>query len=158
MLYTDPWLNADERRRIEIATSFPQLVEIAIGVIARNRKPNMPVVQVCGPMASGGGKLEENTAKITHAILELRRKGRIVFSQVSFQTGMLNFMTLEDYQRNPLELLDGFYGKLFRGGHIQELVFLSGWEGSYGCRWEHTTGKELGINISFRSPIIPDPA
>lgn len=155
MIYTDPWLTDDECRRIETATSFPLLLDIAVGVIIRNRKPNMPVVQVCGPMGSGGGTLEENTAKIARTITQLRRKGRVVFSQVSFQVGMLNFVTLEDYQRNPLELLDSFYGKLFRGGYIQELVFLSGWERSFGCRWEHDTGRGLGINISFLSPIIP---
>jgi hypothetical protein len=152
MIYSDPWLTDSDHCSIEAATSFPSLVEIAISVIARNRIHSLPVVQVCGPMASGGGKLDENAAKIARTIAALRKKGLTVFSQVPFQRGMLNFTTVEDYMRNPHELLDGFYGRLFRGRHIQALTFIKGWENSFGCRWEHDTGKALDMHISF----LPD--
>ena len=151
MNYIDPWLTDYDYRRIEVATSFPFLVDIALEVIARHNKSSTPVIQVCGPMASGGGKLEENTLKIAQAITTLRNEGKNVFSQVPFQRGMLNFTTVEDYLRNPLELLNGFYGPLFRGGHIQALAFVAGWESSFGCRWEHDTGRALGMDISFLS-------
>jgi hypothetical protein len=162
MTYTiDPWCTDDEYRRIETATSFPELVAIAIEAIARNRKPSQPVIQVCGPMTpmtSGGGTLESNTEKIAQTVAALRGNGLTVFSQVTFQRGMLNFTTTEDYRQNPLRLLDGFYGELFRGRHIQMLAFLKNWERSLGCRWEHEMGISLGMKISYLSypePLYP---
>jgi hypothetical protein len=103
MIHVDPWLTKDDHHRIGAATSFPSLVEVAVGVIARNRKPTTPVIQVCGPMASGSGTLEENNAKIAKAIDSLREKGLTVFSQIPFQRGILNFTTVADYLRNPLD-------------------------------------------------------
>lgn len=149
MAYADTWLTDDDHRRIAIATSFPLLVEIAIKVITRNRKPSLPVIQVCGPMTTGGGTFEENNAKIERTIVLLRSRGMSVFGQTSFRKGMLNFTTIEDYLRDPLRLLDEFYGELFRGGYVQGLAFISGWEQSLGCRWEHEIGTSLGLGITY---------
>jgi hypothetical protein len=149
MPHSDLWCTEKDYRRIEAATSFTQLLNIAMRVIGRNRNNTQPVIQVCGPMASGGGTLEENTERIAALITLLREQGLCVFSQVTFQRGMLNFTTVEDYRRNPLELLEGFYEPLFRGGYIQALIFRHGWEVSLGSRWEHDLGKKLGMPVTY---------
>jgi len=152
--HTDPWYTDEDFRRIRIAKSFPPLVEVAIQAIARNRRPNEPVIQVCGPMTTGDGTFKENNERIVRTIVRLRDEGKSVFSQVVFQEGMLNFTTIEDYHRDPLRLLEGFYGALFRGGHIQTLVFLPGSRKSLGCRWEESMGRKLGMDII----LLPDEA
>jgi hypothetical protein len=156
MLATDTWLTDEDRHCITKATCFAELLAVALQCIPRNRN-GRPIIQVCGPMSTGGGTFEENTAHIARIIEALRKEDFAVFSQVSFQLGMMNFMTEESYRQDPHVLLEGFYGELFRAGLIHVLAFRRGWEKSFGSRWEHATGKQLGMKIVYLSEDLePD--
>ncbi len=113
-----------------------------------NRLPK-PVVQVCGPISTGGaGSLKKNLALMDRAVELLHTHGRHVFSQLPFEEPMqrIKYAHQGSY---AMTLLDDFYKPLFESGLVDALYFLPAWQSSFGARWEYEQAKRLGIKTLF---------
>ena len=131
---------------LTLAGNFRDLSKIALEIIKRMPQP---VVQVCGPMTTGGkGTLEENLAVFGETIKTLTERGEYVFNQMPFESPMQRMKT-EDWYKGGSQILDGFYLPIFESGFIKTLYFIEGWEESVGASWEHEQALRLGIGIVY---------
>ncbi|MDO8466617.1 MAG: hypothetical protein Q7S83_00560 [bacterium] len=143
------WTKKD-RKAVKRAKSFKSLARIAIRII---RRMPQPVVQVCGPITTGGvGTVAGNIEIFKQAIKKVQRSGKSVFDQLPFEKPIWKIM--KDFPRRwgrpnkkDCQLLDEFYGTIFRSGVLKELHFIPGWEYSFGACWEYGLGNELGLKI-----------
>lgn len=140
---------------IEIATlsgitSFDEMVPVGIGILQRMFKPGSRIVQICGPMSTGGkGSLEANMAYFQKAMDVASEKGLHVFDQTPFQDAMIRLAAEHEARREYcVEILHVFYRGIFKSGLISELMFLPDWESSVGSRWEREEAAALGIAVS----------
>jgi hypothetical protein len=145
MIGNEAYCTDEDRRDIAIATTFAELEKVAERILARMPRP---VIQVCGRISSGGGTIEENCQKIALAVAELRREGKTVFAQIEFEDAMARIRASPHY-RNPTQILEAFYLPLFQKRFIQQLIFLPGWESSFGATWEHEIASRLGIEVEY---------
>jgi hypothetical protein len=107
-----------------------------------------PIIQVCGPLTTGGrGSFEANVEALHDAIHWLVGQGKNVFDQRPFETPMRRLVEARTAPGYAYDLLTEFYLPLFESGHIKELHFLHDWESSTGARWEYEQGVRLGIAI-----------
>lgn len=107
-----------------------------------------PIVQVCGPLTTGGrGSFEANVQAFHEAIHWLSNQGKMVFDQRPFEIPIRQLIVARKESGYAYELLAEFYLPIFQSGYIKELYFLPGWESSIGACWEHDQGKLLGIAI-----------
>lgn len=128
------------------AQSVNELYGIACSVI--QQMPQGEIVQVCGPIATGGrGSVETNLAYFNESIKTLQANGLHVFDQMPFEKPMQQLKESIPGFRDTI--LDHFYLPILESGKISELYFLPGWETSFGAQWEHTQGKRLGIKITY---------
>ncbi len=141
----------DVLERIRQALSYQDLLAIAIDVLKTiyNDRPLKPIAMVCGPISTGGkGSREENLKIFDRAINLLLAGGSVIFNQMPFENDMKRI-----YQSNSdlqgTRLLEEFYLPIFEMGFIKLLLFLPGWEGSVGSRWEHEQAKRLGIPVLY---------
>lgn len=134
------------------ARTFKQLAKVAIRVL---RRMPQPIIQVCGPITTGGaGTVKGNIRIFQGVIKELQRSGKIVFNQISFEEPLWRIMKEFPRQwgkpnKKDLQLLEEFYGTIFRSGLLKELHFIEWWESSFGACWEHYEGGRLGLKIVF---------
>lgn len=130
---------------VEESEKFPRLAEIAHRVISRIPAP---IVQVCGPITSGGhGSVEANLLAFEEAIDTLEEKGFNVFDQMPLESAMSRIQekNYTDPNQARNDILNQVYLPIFESGRIKMLIMLPGWESSIGARWEHEQGKRLGI-------------
>jgi len=131
---------------LELATTFEDLAKIALSILDRMPKP---IVQVCGPITSGGtGSTNENIKILKKAIKELVSKGANVFDQTVFEESLWRILKTP-YAKGKDHLLEAFYLPLFESGLIATLDFLPNWESSYGAVWEHNKAQQLDIQIIY---------
>jgi hypothetical protein len=129
------------------AESIKDLYLIAERII--NRMPK-PMVQVCGPIATGGlGSIEANLNAFNETIIDLQNKGVNVFDQMPFEDPMQKLKTKMSTEECVNSILNDFYLPIFNIGHISSFYFMPGWESSNGANWEHERAKELGIEIIY---------
>lgn len=141
----------EETRRLQNAETLVELR--VIGEVVLRRMPG-PVTLVCGPMSSGGGRLQDNYARIGNAITILRKThSRIVFSQLPFQHGIRNFTRSPRY-RGPEQIIDDLYLHLFEKRLIHTLAFLTRWDRSFGSTLEHQHGTRIGLTIEYLPPDL----
>jgi hypothetical protein len=115
------------------ARDFRDLGQIALRVL-RRMSENGPVIQVCGPITTGGlGSLSQNLARFQTAVEILKADDYNVFDQMPFQSFMIK---LVDAGLSGRDLLEDFYGPIFASGLVQFLFFLPLWETSAGAKWE----------------------
>ncbi len=142
----EQYFTEDDYAAMDRAKTFGELVVIAKAVLMRIPKP---VVMVCGPMTSGGTKNIELNFKIFAVYINfLRENGFNVFTQLPFEKAMWRIMETPEY-RDGDQLLEEFYGEIFKSGLIEELHFIPNWETSHGATWEHKKAEELGIKIIY---------
>lgn len=147
MTYTN-WTD-EEVKEIQVCDSYTGMKDIALSALKRMAQP---VVQVCGPITTGGkGSIEENLNEFRKAIEFLEKQGKSVFDQRPFEAPMQKLKTTRKEGGYAHEILDEFYLPLFESGLIRELYFLPGWESSTGARWEHDKAKNFGMAISYIS-------
>jgi len=145
---------AEELLELQRINNYSELVEFALEKLEKLPKP---VIQVCGPLTTGGrGSFSENLKHFGKAIDFLNDQGRVVFDQRPFETPFRKLENQKVKQQNgyDTDLLEKFYLPLFESGRLSELYFLPGWEYSTGARWEHDQAKRLGIKISYASSSI----
>lgn len=142
-LLPDYWESRDLYEAMT-TTRFLGLTEIALRVLKqmRERRPNKPIVMICGPITSGGlGSEVLNTARFATAVQILKVNGHSVFDQLPFETHMKRLL-----QTCPPEhLLEHFYGSIFDSYYIKRAYFLPLWRSSIGSRWERKRLAELCI-------------
>ncbi len=133
---------------VEKARSISELAVIALRIIGLMSKP---IVQVCGPLSTGGlGSLSANQERFSLAINILHHRSRgcyRVFDQMPFQGAMARLTERRRKSGYPREILYQFYLPIFKSSNIQLAYFLSGWQESVGARWEHQTAPKYGIRI-----------
>ena len=127
------------------ASTFEWLRDIAFRILGRMRQP---VGMVCGPIATGGGTVEENLAALAKGIDERIRDGKNIFIQLFFEAAMHRIMSTP-YYRDGNHLLETFYQPLFEAYLIKTLYFLPSWQDSAGATWEHEQALRLNIEIVY---------
>lgn len=135
---------AQDLQDIENASSFRDLVPIALRVLKRLEQP---VVMVCGPISTGGaGSIEKNLTRL-HTVTDcLYKQGKIIFSQLPLQNKIFK-LKKEPWYQGPLQLLEELYLPLFESGLIVCIYFLFDWRTSFGATWEHGQAERLNIQI-----------
>lgn len=133
--------------KIEDCKDFADAVKISLNALELMPQP---IVQVCGPITSGGkGSVKENIAIIKNAIKKLENEGLSVFNQTQFEKKFAKLREesgLNDDESNKL-VLENFYEEIFNRKLIKRFYFVPGWETSTGSRWERERAKKLGIEI-----------
>ncbi len=140
------FLSQKEKELLDTAESFEELLEIALAVLGRMPKP---IVQVCGPITTGGrGSAEENIKFFRAAAKLLLQKGHNVFGQMIFHDSMIRIME-NKYSGDAycMPILDIFYKGVFTSGHVSEAIFLPDWQSSKGACWERDAVLEHNIVI-----------
>lgn len=70
--------------------SFEEMVPVGIAILKRMQKLGRPIVQICGPMSTGGrGSLQANMAYFRGAQRVAIRNGWTVFDQTPYQDSMI---------------------------------------------------------------------
>lgn len=141
-----------EHQALRLCPSFEELGQIALGIL---RKMPQPVVEVCGPMSTGGrGSLEKNMELFQISIEILADKGYHVFDQIVFQDKMKQLCDYGNRKDYPMEILEIFYRKVFCSGYIKKAFFLPDWHTSLGATWEREFIIKLG-NIKIEEfPLV----
>lgn len=136
--------------KLDVLQTYAEMREVALAFLEELPKP---IVQVCGPITTGGrGSIEENIKAFGEAIAYLSAQGKIVFDQRPFEIPMQRAKMIAKKEGYPFDLLEEFYLPIFESKLIEELFFLPGWESSTGAKWEHEQAVRLGIKISY----LPD--
>jgi len=137
---------------LEKASTFEDLALIAIRVLKRASfaSPGRRVVEVCGPISTGGlGSIEANMEHFTNAVSAVIDSGVQVFSQVPFEAkiAVLRARWYKDGNSGYcMPILEDFYRKVFESGLVTEFWFLPGWQNSTGSKWEMKEAHRLGIS------------
>ncbi|MBI2109413.1 MAG: DUF4406 domain-containing protein [Parcubacteria group bacterium] len=128
------------------ASSYKELRTVAFTVIGRMPRP---IVQVSGPISTGGaGSLEENLKRFARAVSLLKREGRHVFNQIPFEPSIQKIKGIEEPNVDyAMGILEQFYLPIFETKVIEALYFLPDWQSSVGARWEREQAGRLGISV-----------
>ena len=97
----------EDKMLVDQATSMTELSLIALAIIERMPQP---LVQVFGPMTTGGcGSFKDNIARFQKAIDFLESKGFAVFNQLPFQTAMIKISESRKTADYDWSILFDFY-------------------------------------------------
>jgi hypothetical protein len=139
-----------EVEALDWANSFEELADIAIIILVRMKleAPDREIVQICGPMSTGGlGSLEANMQRFRGAVEVAESKGLFVFNQSPFQDAMFRIGNWRGGMQYCTDILKIFYDKVFRSGLLNKGLFLPDWQGSIGTVWEWEVMPKLGIKV-----------
>ncbi len=130
-------------------STLEELAEIAISIVTRMSVTGKEIVQICGPMSTGGlGNLRDNMMRFSLAINKATENGIMVFDQTPFQNKIIQICSFKEGQgKYNYEILEIFYRKIFESGHVHRVLFLPGWEGSVGASWERELTIKLGLIV-----------
>jgi hypothetical protein len=150
------WTNAEWEAQLN-AGSMAELAQIALAILCRLQKQGNPIVQICGPMTTGGfGDTLLNMEFFGHVVSRAEASGRVVFNQSPFQDSMIRICGWkEGLDSYPTDILDGFYAEVFASGYISATLFMpdyrhyKGFESSVGSRWEHERATKLGLLVDL---------
>ncbi len=144
-------LTEAERARLLTLDSFREGVEIALASLVRLSDGEEEIIQLCGPMSTGGrGSLAANMAYFEAAMRHAHDRGKRVFNQIPYQGMMIRLtsfregMPVKEYNH---QILEGFYRPVLASGLISAAVFLPDWRTSHGATWERSVAKEIGLPI-----------
>ena len=130
---------------LKTISSFDELATIGVRVISRLPEP---VVEVCGPITTGGrGSLKENLHVFEHVTMRLGEDGYHVFNLLNFQP-TIDRLAREWAVNNQgycWPILNIFFRQVFDAKKINFGYFIPGWESSVGARWEREALKVLGV-------------
>ncbi len=135
----------EDKKSLETAETLHDLLNTALCVL---KKMPQPIVEVCGPMSTGGaGDLTANLKRFKNAVDVLFESGVTVFDQIPFQDAMMRITSHDAAVNYNTDLLDIFYNGIFSSGHIKKAYFLPEWQSSKGARWEREFLQALPIEI-----------
>jgi hypothetical protein len=135
----------EEKLALEKAETFQHLTEVALLIL--NKMPQ-PIVQVCGPISTGGaGSMEKNMRRFQLAIDFLAGEGLNTFDQLPFQDAMMRISTHLNDGTYDMDILEIFYRGIFESGHIKKGYFLPDWQSSVGATWERNLLTKIGLPI-----------
>lgn len=142
------WTEEDAAHLRE-TTTLEEAGRIAIGVLERMRATGKEIVQVCGPMTTGGlGSLEANMERFRYAIARAKEEGLLIFDQTPFQEA-IDTLTAHDGTNNYCDdILEVFFRGVLGSGHVSRALFLPDWESSRGACWEWEFVRSCGIPAS----------
>ncbi len=145
--HTSKYWTEEDLKGVKDAKDFKELFVIADRVL---RRMPQPIVQVCGPIGTGGlGTVEANLEAFDKTIRHLQEKGLNVFDQMPFEWPMQVMKMKLDLTTYPEMILSDFYEPIFNSGLVKELYFMPDWQSSKGATWEHEKAKQLGIKINY---------
>ena len=132
------------------AESFETLAEIAIKMLDQMSQEGKPIVEICGPISTGGeGDLLKNIKKFELAIKRALENNLLVFNVGPFESAIQKlkkkYPITDGY---CLAILDTFYLTIFKSGYIKQALFLADWQSSKGACWERETLSKLNIPIA----------
>ncbi len=145
----NPWTEK-ERKALEHISTLEEAADIATTILARMDTNGHPVVQICGPMSTGGlGDFRKNMARFERAISRACEHGLMVFNQLPFQNAIIRIVGFDESRSTEycMDILEVFYKRIFISGHIKKTLFLPDWQSSRGAVWERQIVAELGICI-----------
>ena len=132
---------------IKESLDYQDLLLVALDVLEDidDDYPSRPIIQVCGPISTGGtGSRVKNLEIFSRVIERVVSDGLVVFNQMPFEDAMGKiFNSSPDMQGT--KLLEEFYLPIFKTNLISMLLFLPGWQNSVGASWEYNQGKKLEI-------------
>lgn len=135
-----------EREALKSASTLEEMAEIALSVLRRMKSNKHQVVQICGPMSTGGlGNLKLNMERFRLAVRKATDQGLIVFNQLPFQEAIIRITGYREGEEYYVAILEVLYRKIFESGYINRTFFLPGWQDSVGASWERKLLKKLGI-------------
>ncbi len=138
-----------DKSKIDSAQTFEELSIVALDVLKKMNESGEPIVEICGPISTGGlGSLEKNLERIKRAIETANKNGLQVFDLIPFESAISRLMI--KYPKTDgycLPILDVFYRKIFESGYISRALFLPDWQSSRGATWERNITKSLNIKI-----------
>ncbi len=141
------WTGA-EKKRLEQADTLSELADIALVILGRMAEEKRKIVQICGPMTTGGfGNLDDNMKLFQYAIDVASDRGLHVFNQLPFQDAMKRIVQWFPNQPYCQAILDNFYRPIFGSGYVQRTLFLPNWKTSHGASWEYGLVTELGLVV-----------
>lgn len=148
----------EEYKACESAKTFKDLLVIALQILERMKKLGKPIVEVCGPMTTGGrGSAEENFRLYNFAVKSLEDTGKIVFNPTPFQETMGRLSTHLQGGEYNMDILEVFYRGLFSSGYIDTVYFLPGWQTSKGASWERKNIAGFGVKIEeYPADLLQD--
>jgi len=137
-----------------MAGSFEELGGIALSVLGSFPKhTHGNIIQVCGPISTGGfNSVEINFLVFRDAVRLLRQNGFYVFDQTPLEDCVVRLWKI--WNADPANsgycwpILNEIYLPIFTSGLVGTLLFLRGWNGSTGTRWERRRGRALKLNIA----------
>lgn len=142
----------EEKHALKRSKSFEEMVQIATSILKRMPQP---VVQICGPMSTGGaGNLEKNMKRFQIAINALNENGISVFDQITFQDAIVSLIKWTPDAPYNMDILEVFYSGIFKSGLVAKAIFLPGWESSKGATWEREFLKSLNVPIEDYPPEL----
>lgn len=149
------WLE-EHHQGVALATDFYELWPIAKSILSHmQRQGCSPIEMVCGPISTGRFDIETNNFIFQRSIeyLVIQQK-RHIFNQLPFEDRMKAMYQVWSQANRGycMPILDEVYTPIFRSGIISRLIFIPGWELSFGAKWEHSIAPKCGIQISY----LPD--
>jgi len=146
-------LEKHELETLKTVSTLDQLADVALSSLSRMKVTYQDIVQICGPMSTGGcGSFEGNMARFNRAIEVARMHDLAVYNQLLFQDAMVRICKWKEGQPYPTDILTIFHGRVLSSGYITKGLFLSGWETSVGACWERE------FLTSFNIPVEEYPA
>ena len=123
-----------------------QLLELSTIAIDKLRQLRGPVVQICGPISTGGfGNVEDNIRCISTVINACTENGISVFDQIKYEPTLDKILGLST--ENDHYILDYFYKPILSSNIISALIFLPLWSTSTGSRWERDFALNNRIDV-----------
>lgn len=135
-----------EKEALKRASSLEEVAKIALTALGRLRSSGHQIVQICGPITTGGlGSVEANVARFKFAVQRASENGFVVFDLPAFQEAIGRVTNFQKDAPYNWGILDDFIGKVLGSGYISRAFFLPGWESSTGSKWEREQLKRLEI-------------
>ncbi len=151
-----PLITKEESELIRRALSYQELSEIALQMLTRIRlvlPKDVPILQVCGPITSGGAfltnstdPLKDNFRTFQAYINLLVTQARPCWSQIPFEARIQKVK-----QEDPdADLMQEFYAPIFRSRLIRP-IFMQNWHESKGTAIEYGFATLLGMPVCYFS-------
>lgn len=112
-----------------------------------------PIIQVCGPISTGPGNVEDKLIIFNKYIHTLTKNGHRVFDQMPYEPlfGLYHKHQQENGKSSNDGILEKFYKPLITSRCIQQGSFMHNYNISQGATWEFKLMNELGI----KTEILP---
>lgn len=138
-----------DQKKLDSAQTFEELADIGLSMLKQISLSGKPIVQICGPISTGGfGNHKKNLAYLEKAIEVANKKGLQVFDQTPFDDAMAKLS--EKYAKTEgytLPILETFYKKIFKSGLITKVIFLPDWQSSKGATWERNVASQFHMKV-----------